>query len=88
MCGRPYQDTMHADRANLIMRYLSIQWSNLKTGNTVATVRISRSFLCYVMNDMMHVIQRQNDACNEEQIDACDAIMIFGYMNGHSSHSS
>ena len=38
------------------------------------------------MNDMMHVIQRQNDACNEEQIDACDAIMIF-LVHGWSSKS-
>ena len=45
MCGRPYLDTMHANRANLIMRYLSIQWSNLETKNTVVTVRILRSFL-------------------------------------------
>ena len=64
MCGWPYPDAMYADHANLIMWYLSIQWSDLNTENTVATVRISRSFLWYVMNDMMHVIQRQNDACN------------------------
>ena len=64
MYGQLYIDTMHVDRANLIMQYFSIRWSDLKTGNPVATVRISRSFLCYVMNDMMHVIQRQNDACN------------------------
>ena len=70
MCGRPYLDTMHMDRANLIMQYLSIQWSNLKTRNIVATIRISRSFLWYAMNKMMHVMQ--------EQIDACNAIMIFG----------
>jgi len=45
MCGRPYLDTMHIDRANLIMRYLSIRWSDMETGNTIATVRITRSFL-------------------------------------------
>ena len=33
MCGRPYLDIIHVDRANL------------KTGNTVATVRILRLFL-------------------------------------------
>ena len=45
MCGWLYLDTMHADRANLIMRYLSIRWSDLETEHTAATVRISRSFL-------------------------------------------
>ena len=45
MCGQPYLDTMHADRANLIMRYLSIRWSDLETEYTIATVKISRSFL-------------------------------------------
>ena len=64
MCGRPYLDTMHIDCANLIMRYLSIRWFDLKTRSIVATVRISRSFLRYVMNDVMHVMQRQDDACN------------------------
>ena len=42
MCGRLYLDTMRVDRANLIMRYLSIQWSNLKTENTVVTIKISK----------------------------------------------
>ena len=55
---------------NLIMRYLSIRWSNLETGHTIITVRISRSFLWYAMNELIHVMQRQ--------IDACNAIMIFG----------
>ena len=64
ICGRFYLNTMHANRANLIMRYFSIQWSDSKTGNTVATVRISRLFLWYVMNELMHVMQRQNDACD------------------------
>ena len=45
MYGRLYLDTMHADRANLIMRYLSIQWSDLEIKHTVAIVRFSRSFL-------------------------------------------
>ena len=45
MCGQFYLDIMHVDCANLIIRYLLIQWSDLKTENTVATVRISRSFL-------------------------------------------
>ena len=69
MYGRLYLDTMHADRANLIMRYLSIRWFNLQTEHTVATVRISTSFLWYAMNKLMHVML--------EQIDACNAIMIF-----------
>ena len=64
MCGQLYLDTMHVDRANLIVQYLSIRWPDLKTGNTVATARISRSFLWYVMNELMHVMQRQVDACD------------------------
>ena len=79
MCGRFYLNTMHANRANLIMRYFSIQWSDSKTGNTVATVRISRLFLWYVMNELMHVMQRQNDACDAR-------MTFFWYMDGHSSH--
>ena len=70
---------MQVDHANLIMQYLSIQWFDLETGHTVATVRISKSFLWYAMNDLMHVMQRQ--------IDACNAIMIFKVHGGHSSHS-
>ena len=70
---------MQVDHANLIMQYLSIQWSDLETGHTVATVRTSKSFLWYAMNDLMHVMQRQ--------IDACNAIMIFKVHGGHSSHS-
>ena len=64
MCGRAYLDTMHVDRANLIIRYLSIRWSDLKIRNIFATVRISRSFLWYAINKLMDVMQRQNDACN------------------------
>ena len=59
-----YLDTIHVDRANLIMWYLSIWWSDLETGNTIATIRISRSFLWYVMNELMHVMQEQIDICN------------------------
>ena len=64
MCGQPYLDTMHVEHGNLIMRYLLIQWSNLETRNTVVTIRTSRSFLWYAMNELMHVIQRQIDASN------------------------
>ena len=59
-----YLDTIHVDYANLIMWYLLIWWSNLETGNTVATIRISRSFLWYVMNELMHVMQEKIDICN------------------------
>ena len=45
MCGRLYLDTMHVDRANLIVRYLLIRWSNLEISHTVVTVRTSKSFL-------------------------------------------
>ena len=69
MRGQLYLDTMHADHANLIMWYLSIRWSNLETEHTIMTVRISRSFLWYAMKKLMHVMP--------EQIDACNAIMIF-----------
>ena len=85
MCGWPYLDTMHVDRANLIMRYLSIHWPDLKTGNTIATVRISRSFLWYVMNELMHVMQRQVNACNA-RTNWCRWCNLW-YMDGHSSHS-
>ena len=71
MCGWLHLDTMHADHAILIMRYVSIWWSNLETRHTVATVIISRSFLWYAMNKLMHVMQS----------------WFLGYMNGHSSHS-
>ena len=48
---------MHTDRANLIMWYLSIWRSDLKTGHTVVTIRILRSFLWCVMNELMNVMQ-------------------------------
>ena len=38
------------------------------------------------MNDMMHVIQIQNDACNARKINVCDAIMIF-WVHGWSFES-
>ena len=63
------------------MQYLLIRWSDLETGHTLAIVRTSRSFLWYAMNELMHVMQRQ--------INACNAIMILGlgYVDGHSSYS-
>ena len=45
MRGWFHPNKMHADHGNLIMQYLLIQWSDLKIGPTVATVRTSRSFL-------------------------------------------
>ena len=62
MCGQFYLDTMHVDCANLVIQYLSIWWSDLETEHTVATVRISRSFLWYAMNELMHIMQEQIDA--------------------------
>ena len=85
MCGWPYLDTMYVDRTNLIMRYLSIWWSDLKTRNTVTSVRISRSFLWYVMNELMHVMQRQVDACNAKT--NWWMWCTLWYIDGHSSHS-
>ena len=96
MCGQLYLDTMHVDRANLIMRYLSIQRSNLEIKHTVAIVRISRSFLWYAMKELMHVMQRQIDACNaktnwcmqcKNQLMHVMQSWFLGYMDGHSSHS-
>ena len=57
MCGRLYLDTMHVDRANLIVWYLSIWWSDLETGHTIAIIRTWRSFLWYAMNELMYVMQ-------------------------------
>ena len=48
--------------------YLLIRWSDLKTENIVMTIRISRSFLWSVMIELMHVTQRQIDACNASMI--------------------
>ena len=88
MCGRFYLDTMHVDYANLIMRYLSIQWSDLKTENNVATVRISRLFLWYAMNELMHVMWRQTNACNARTnwYMQCNYDFWDTWI-GHSSHS-
>ena len=47
------------------------------TGHTVITVRISRSFLWYAMNELMHVMQ--------EQIDAMQSWSL-GHMEGYPSH--
>ena len=80
---------MHADCANLIMRYLSIRWFDLETRNTVATFRIRRLFLWYAMNELMLVMQRQNDACDARikwRMWCKNDFFFFGYMNGHSSH--
>ena len=70
MRDRLYLDTMHVDRANLIMRYFSIWRSDLKTEHIVVTVRILRSFLWYAMNVLKHVMQS----------------WFLGYMDGHSNH--
>ena len=70
MCGWPLLDIMQVDCANLIMQYLSIRQSDLEIEHTIMTVRISRSFSWYEINELMHVMQKQ--------IDACNAIMIFG----------
>ena len=69
------------------MWYLSIWWSDLKTGNTVATIRISRSFLWYAINELMNVMQRQNHACNENKLMHVMQLWFLGYMDGHSCHS-
>ena len=52
-----HPNKMHADRENLILWYLSIQRFDLGIKDTVATVRISKSFLWYAMNILMHVMQ-------------------------------
>ena len=70
MRGRLYLDTMHANRANLIMRYILIQRSDLKTRHTIVIVRISRLFLWYAMNELMHVMQS----------------WFLRYMDDHFSH--
>ena len=88
MCDRFYLDIMHVDCVNLIMGYISIQWSDLKTRNTVATVRISRSFLWYAMNELMHVMQRQVDVGNARTNWCMQCNHDFwGTWIGHSSDS-
>ena len=59
------------------MQYLSIQLFDLETGHTVVTVRISRLFLWYAMNELIPVMQEQIDACDAKTNDACNARMIF-----------
>ena len=44
MRGRLYLDTMHADHANLIMRYLSIRRSNLETGQSLRPLEPQNHF--------------------------------------------
>ena len=61
---------MHVDRENLIFWYLLIQRSDLGIGHTLATIRISRLFLWYAMDDLMHVMQ----------------LWFLGIWNGHFSH--
>ena len=57
MRDRLHPNKMHADHENLIMWDLSIRRSDLEIGHTVTIVRISRSFLWYAMNELMHVMQ-------------------------------
>ena len=61
---------MHADCENLILWYLSIRWSDLGIEHIVAIVRVSRSFLWHVMNDLMHKMQ----------------LWFLGIQNDHFSH--
>ena len=70
MRGRFHPNKMHVDYENLVMWFLSIQLFDLGTRHTIMTVRISKSFLWYTMNELMHVMQ----------------LWFFGYMNGHSSY--
>ena len=48
---------MQANRENLISWYLSIWGFDLGTGNIITIAKISKSFLCYVMNNLMHEMQ-------------------------------
>ena len=57
MCGWFYLNKMHADRANLIMRYLSIQRSDLEIGTPSQSLESEDHFLRYAMNELMHVMQ-------------------------------
>ena len=61
---------MHVDRENLIFWYLLIWRSDLGIGHTLVIVRISRLFLWYAMDDLMHVMQ----------------LWFLGIWNGHFSH--
>ena len=62
--------TMHANHEHLILWYLSIWRSDLGIEHTLAIVRISRSFLWYAMNDLMHVMH----------------LWFLGIRNGHFIH--
>ena len=55
--NRFHPNEMYADHENLILWYLLIQWSDLRIGHTLVIIRISRSFLWYVMNDLIHEMQ-------------------------------
>ena len=57
MRGQLHLDTMHVDRVNLIMWYLSIRRFDLETRHIVVTVKILRSFLWYATNKLMHVMK-------------------------------
>ena len=71
---------------NLIIWYLSIRWSDLETEHTIMTVRISRLFLWYAMNELIHVMQHKLMHVMQEQMDAYNAIMIF-WIHGWSFKS-
>ena len=62
--------TMHVDREHFILWYLSIWRFDLGIGHAIATIRISRLFLWYAMNDLMHVMQ----------------LWFLGIWNGNFSH--
>ena len=47
---------MHVECERLFLWYLSIWQFNLRIRHTVTTIRISRSFLWYEMNELMHVM--------------------------------
>ena len=39
------------------------------------------------MNELMHTMQEQIDACDKKKKnDSCDARMFFFYIDGHSNH--
>ena len=98
MCGWIYLDTMHVDRANLIMCYLSIRWFDLKTRHSV-----SRSLLGYAMNELMHVMQSWflgyidchsnhfpwlNHGCKIECLQCLDVFIHEFYSNMHAIDTS
>ena len=98
MCGWIYLDTMHVDRANLIMCYLSIRWFDLETRHSV-----SRSLLGYAMNELMHVMQSWflgyidchsnhfpwlNHGCKIECLQCLDVFIHEFYSNMHAIDTS